>query len=83
MTTVIANVVTLQITEVFATLKAVAASRWRITLLAAVIGFLLAWRLSNRADRRMSALFSRFWHERQAELRHVLKQARAYARTFR
>ena len=43
-------------------------------------GFLLAWLLSRRADRKMTDTFSLFWHQHQTELRTALKQARAEAR---
>jgi hypothetical protein len=42
-------------------------------------GFLLAYLLMKIADKRMSALFSRFWFEQQKSLRIALKQARQEA----
>jgi hypothetical protein len=44
------------------------------------IGFLLAYLLMKMSDRRMSAMFSRFWFEQQQNLRTALKQAREEAK---
>jgi uncharacterized protein (DUF2235 family) len=47
------------------------------TLLGALaVGFLLSYVMSSVADRRMSAVFSQFWHDRQSDLRAALKRAR-------
>ena len=43
-------------------------------------GFVLAYLLMKFADRRMSAVFSRFWFEQQQRLRDALKQARQKAK---
>jgi hypothetical protein len=44
-----------------------------------VSGFLVSYLLELLADRRMSAVFSQFWHEVQPELRRALKRARKAA----
>jgi uncharacterized protein (DUF2235 family) len=43
-------------------------------------GFVLAYILMKFADRRMTAIFSRFWFEQQQRLRDALKQAREKAK---
>ena len=40
-------------------------------------GFVTAYFMMLFAERRMSAVFSQFWYERQTKLRDALKQARA------
>jgi len=74
--TLLANLVSLQLGELYETFKALRASRWSGTVVFAAIGFLIAWRLSAWADGRMSAVFSEFWHQQQASLREALKGAR-------
>ncbi len=70
------NIATLQIGELYGTLRAMADSHWRLAAMVAVLGFLWAWRLSARADGHMSAVFSAFWHRQQAALRGALKGTR-------
>jgi hypothetical protein len=45
-----------------------------------VVGFLLACLLMINADRRMSTVFSQFWHRHHTQLRDALKDARRIAR---
>lgn len=78
--TLVGNVLSLRVGELFETFKVLLASAWGVTLAAAVIGFVVAWRLSARADAGMSEIFSTFWHQRQPALRAALKLARAQAR---
>jgi hypothetical protein len=42
-------------------------------------GFIIAYLLMKITDRQMSAVFSKFWFERQKDLRLALKQARQEA----
>jgi hypothetical protein len=42
-------------------------------------GFLIAYTLMKISDKRMSAVFSKFWFEQQKHLRTALKQARQEA----
>jgi hypothetical protein len=51
-----------------------------VALIAALIGFLLAWASADQADRRMSDAFSLFWQQNQRKLREALKRSRANAR---
>jgi len=74
--TLLGNIVSLQIAELYETFTALVASRWRITVVVAVTGFLIAWRLSASADKWMSAVFSQFWHQQQPALRAALKGTR-------
>jgi hypothetical protein len=45
-----------------------------------LVGFLLACLLMIYADRRMSTVFSQFWHRHHTQLRDALKDARRIAR---
>ena len=65
----------------FATLYAVGQhfSRDRIRVAWIASGFPLAYLLMKITDKRMSAVFSRFWFEQQKSLRIALKQARQEA----
>jgi uncharacterized protein (DUF2235 family) len=74
--TLLGNIVSFQVGELYETFKALVASRWGSTVLFAVIGLVIARFLSARADARMSAIFSGFWHQQQAALRAALKGAR-------
>ena len=69
------NIVTFQVGELYGVGKALVGSRWRVTAVAAAVGFLFAWRLSVHADTRMSAVFSGFWYQQQTALRKALKVA--------
>jgi hypothetical protein len=73
----IANLVTLQFEAVFTSVKHLVTSPWLLGCL--VSGFLVSYLLELLADRRMSAVFSQFWHEVQPELRRALKRARKAA----
>ena len=73
----VSNVATLRIGELWATLTRLASSPWLLGGLAA--GFLVSYLLTLVADRRMSAVFSRFWYELQPKLRAALKAARVTA----
>ncbi|MDF0676886.1 MAG: hypothetical protein P0120_21505 [Nitrospira sp.] len=46
-------------------------------------GFLLASVLMLYADRRMSTVFSQFWHSHHARLREALKEAAGLHATWR
>jgi hypothetical protein len=70
----VANVVMLQLGAVFTSMKHLAMSPWRMGFLGS--GFLVSYLLALSADRRMSAVFSQFWHRVQQELRGALKRAR-------
>ncbi len=72
------HVFTLQLGEVFASLKTLAMSPWKIGIVTS--GFLLAYVLMLSADRRMSSIFSQFWHQAHPRLRDALKRARNVAR---
>jgi hypothetical protein len=74
------NIVTLRLGEVWATVKALALSPGKAGAVAG--GFLLAYVLMLYADRRMSAVFSQFWHRHHARLREALKEARRVARSL-
>lgn len=75
--TLIGNVATLQVGELWKTVKAMATSPWLFGPLLA--GFALSYLLALVADRRMSRVFSRFWYEQQPLLRAALKAARKEA----
>lgn len=49
-------------------------------LLGAGVGFVAAWALAAVADRQMTDVFSRFWHQHQPTLRAELKRVNAEAR---
>ena len=72
--TLIGNIVTLQVGELWKTVKTMATSPWLFGPL--VAGFALSYALAFVADRRMTAVFSGFWHEHQPRLRAALKAAR-------
>jgi hypothetical protein len=76
----VSNIVTLQFDEVWASLKALAMSPGKAGVV--VGGFLLASVLMLYADRRMSTVFSQFWHSHHARLRDALKEARRIARNL-
>jgi len=71
------NVATMQGTALVETLKRLVTSPGLLGGLAG--GFVLSYALSLLADRRMSAVFSQFWHEQQPKLRAALKAARMMA----
>jgi uncharacterized protein (DUF2235 family) len=73
----LADLVTLQLGEVFMSMKRLTASPELLGGLAG--GFLGSYLLELYADRRMNALFSRFWHKGQPQLRAALKRARQAA----
>jgi hypothetical protein len=66
------NIVTLRLVDVFESVKE-AMSPGKIGFVAG--GFLLSYVLMLYADRRMSAVFSQFWHQAHPRLRKVLKRA--------
>lgn len=72
------HLATLQLDQVAASLGRLLGSPWLITLLAG--GFLVSWMLAFAVDRRMSDVFSEFWHRHQGSLRDALKRARREAR---
>jgi len=72
-------VATFQGAELVGTFKRLSTSPALLGVLAA--GFLVSYVLSLLSDRRMSAVFSQFWHEQQPKLRTALKAARAAARS--
>lgn len=72
--------VTLQWGEVGASLGQLLGKPWLIVLLAS--GFVLSWALAFAVDRRMSDVFSEFWHKEQLPLRDALKRARKDATAF-
>ena len=72
------NIVTLQFGDVFMSLKQLATAPWKLWV--TVGGFVLAYLLMLYADRRMSAVFSQFWHQAHPKLRDALKRARDVAR---
>jgi hypothetical protein len=71
------NIVTLRLDEVWTSVKALAMSPGKLGVV--IGGFLLAYGLMLQADRRMSAVFSQFWHQAHPRLRDALKQARMTA----
>jgi hypothetical protein len=73
----IVHAVTLRLGEVFTSLQRLGSSPWLVGLLLG--GFLLSYVLYLYADRRMSAVFSEFWHKAQLDLRRGLKRARTTA----
>jgi uncharacterized protein (DUF2235 family) len=73
----VVNVVTLRVGELWTALTRLVTSPW--LLLGLVSGFVLSYGLTFLADRRMSAVFSRFWYEQQPRLRDALKAARREA----
>jgi len=78
------NVVTLQIGGVLTSMRQLATSPWPIWfLVGGLLGFPVSYILGLSADRRMSAVFSEFWHRVQPELRVALKRARKAAREGR
>jgi uncharacterized protein YjgD (DUF1641 family) len=73
----IANLVTFQLGEVFTSMKRLATSPSLLGFL--IGGFLVSYLLALFTDRRMSAVFSQFWHKEQPNLRDALKRARESA----
>jgi hypothetical protein len=71
-----ADIVLLRLGNLWETARTLVGSPWRITVAIAALGFLVAWRLSVRADRGMSDIFSGFWYRQQPALRAALKGAR-------
>jgi len=71
------NIVTLRFGDVFMSLKQLATAPWKLWVAAG--GFVLAYLLMLYADRRMSAVFSQFWHQAHPKLRDALKRARDVA----
>src|SRR5262249_54649898 len=65
-------------TSPIATAWSIGRRLWDEPALAVALGaaFLAAYGMATYADRRMSAVFSRFWHGAQQQLRDALKQAR-------
>ena len=74
----IANVATLQLDAVSASLKQLTTSPWKIVV--GVGGFLLAYLLMLYADSRMNSVFSQFWYQAHTPLRNALKRARNVGR---
>ena len=70
------NIVTLRLGDVFESVKE-AMSPGKIGFVAG--GFLLSYVLMLYADRRMSSVFSQFWHKAHPHLREALKHARKAA----
>jgi hypothetical protein len=73
----IVDLVTLDFGMVFTSVKHLVTSPWLLGCL--IGGFLVSYLLELLADRRMSAVFSQFWHEVHPELRRALKRARKTA----
>jgi hypothetical protein len=71
------NIVTLRFGDIYASVTGVATSPGKLGFVAG--GFLLAYVLMLYADRRMSAVFSQFWHQAHPQLREALKRARMAA----
>lgn len=71
------DIAMLRFGDVFMSLKHLAAAPWKLWV--AVGGFVLAYMLMFFADRRMSAVFSQFWHQAHPQLREALKRARMAA----
>jgi len=71
------SIASFDVAALWQTLRGVWGSPKRVALLAAVVGFLLAWWLGRIADNRINDRFSRFWQRAQQGLRHALKQARS------
>jgi hypothetical protein len=65
---------TFQLGPVFENVKRLVTSPGLLALLAGA--FLVAYGLALLADRRMSVVFSQFWHEARPKLREALKRAR-------
>jgi hypothetical protein len=68
------NLMTFQLGPVFEQVKRLATSPGLLALLAGA--FLAAYGLALVADRRMSVVFSQFWHAARPKLRAALKRAR-------
>ena len=71
--TVVTNIVGLRIGALIENVRAT--GPWALGLVAA--GLLLSYVLGLAADRRMSSVFSEFWHRQQTQLREALKSARS------
>lgn len=71
------NIVTLRLGDVFMSLKHLATAPWKLWVAGG--GFVTAYLLMLSADRRMSSVFSQFWHTAHPHLREALKQARMTA----
>jgi len=70
----ITYIATLQLSAIIGSLKHLVASPSLVASLAG--GFMTSYLLALFADRRMSAVFSQFWHKVQPKLRLALKRAR-------
>lgn len=77
--TLFGRLATLRWGEVAASLGRLPESPWLITLAG---GFLVSWMLAVAVDRRMSDVFSEFWHRQQGSLRDALKRARREAKAL-
>ena len=75
------NVITARGGELWRAVRRLATSPWLLGALAG--GFVLSYLLALLADRRMSAVFSRFWYRQQPRLRDALKAARREAAASR
>ncbi|HEX5715303.1 MAG TPA: DUF2235 domain-containing protein [Thermoanaerobaculia bacterium] len=69
---------TLQLGEVGASLGRIPDKPWLVLLL--ICGYLLSGTLAVAVNRRMSNVFSEFWHDQQLSLRNALKRAREEAK---
>ena len=75
----ISQIVSLQFGEVFTSLRHLASSSpW--LLIGVAVGFMVSYLMDHAADRRLSAVFSEFWHKVQPDLRRGLKEARRTAK---
>jgi Mg2+/citrate symporter len=45
-------------------------------IISIICGYLVSWMLAVAVNRRMSDVFSEFWHSKQLDLRNALKRAR-------
>jgi len=70
--------VTLRLGEVGASLGRLLESPWLVVLLGC--GYVLSWTMAFTVDRRLSDVFSEFWHDQQLSLRNALKRARKDAK---
>jgi hypothetical protein len=74
------HLATLRLDEVVASLGRLLEVPWLAVLLGC--GFILSWTLAFSVDRRMSDVFSEFWHDQQPSVREALKRAREDAKAL-
>jgi uncharacterized protein (DUF2235 family) len=74
------HLATLRLGEIGTSLERLSMTPWMIVLLAC--GYALAWILAVAVSRRMSDVFSEFWHKQQLSLRKALKRARQEAKAL-